>query len=257
MTTRTRATLPLVLVALVAASALAALALHAPIPQPAEYHAFADARMLFGIPNFANVTSNLAFVLVGALGLREVLARRPAGIVPGLEPAYVMFFAGTALVALGSGWYHLAPDDATLVWDRLPMAIGFMSFVAVVIGERFDVAWGRRALPLLVAIGLSAVLYWRASGDLRLYLAVQFVPMLLVPAILLAFPARLAPDRHFWLALAAYALAKVCESHDAAIYSALHGISGHTLKHLVAALGLYAMVRAVRYRRPRGSSGSV
>jgi hypothetical protein len=238
------------LLGLVVVAALVGIALHGPIAQPVSYHGFADSRSWLGVPNFANVVSNLAFLVVGGCGLREILTRQPSGIVAGLEHAYLAFFTATLGVAIGSSYYHLAPSDQTLVWDRLPMAIGFTAFVAIVIGERFDRGWGRRALLPLVAFGLGSVLYWRASGDLRPYVAVQFVPILAIPVVLLATRPRLVPDYPLWLVLAAYVAAKACESYDDAILARLHWISGHTLKHLVAAAGLYCFVLAVRIRRP-------
>ena len=39
------------------------------IPQPQSYHVFADQRSFLGIPNFANVVSNIPFAVVGLWGL--------------------------------------------------------------------------------------------------------------------------------------------------------------------------------------------
>ncbi len=47
-----------------------------PIPQPLEYHQFADQRDYFGIPNFFNVVSNIAFLFVGIAGLTFLLSSR-------------------------------------------------------------------------------------------------------------------------------------------------------------------------------------
>ena len=109
-----------------------------PIPQAPGYHAFADQRQFLGIPNFWNVASNLAFLVVGLWGLL-ILGRRPTpGVLPALLPAYLAFFLGTVLVAIGSAYYHLSPSDKRLVWDRLPMTVTFMAFLAILIGEQIS-----------------------------------------------------------------------------------------------------------------------
>src|SRR5262252_2860766 len=132
----------------------AALAAMAPIPQDQSYHAFADARPALGIPNFWNVVSNLPFVAVGAAGL--ALFRKDA-------PATALF-TGFLLTGFGSAYYHVAPDDGTLFWDRLPMTISFMALLAGALGERFGEAAGRRALWPLLALGAASLLWWRWTG---------------------------------------------------------------------------------------------
>ena len=44
------------------------------------------------------------------------------------------------MVAIGSSYYHWKPSNSRLVWDRLPMTVGFMSLVAVVISETLGIA---------------------------------------------------------------------------------------------------------------------
>lgn len=240
-----------------AAAAVAGLALHGPIAQPAAYHAFADDRTLLGIPNFWNVVSSLPFTWLGLLGLWR-LRRRPPGVLPGLQACHAALFAGAVGIGLGSAWYHLRPDGATLVWDRLPMTITFMAFFAIVLGEHLSPRLARRALPALLLMGLASVLYWVFSerlgvSDLRPYLLVQFLPMLLTPLILLLYPSRLTRVGWLWLLLALYVMAKGAEHFDAALYEHLAGLSGHTLKHLLAAGSLWCMVAAMRRRRPRAA----
>jgi hypothetical protein len=111
-------------------------------PQPQSYHHFADQREWLGIPNFGDVASNLGFAIVGIWGLIELLRRGPRGIVftdPRERWLYELIFVGMLLTAFGSSYYHLAPDNPRLVWDRLPMTIVFMSLVAAVIAERISV----------------------------------------------------------------------------------------------------------------------
>lgn len=218
-----------------------------PIAQPLEYHRFFDGRTLLGVPNFWNVASNLPFVLVGLAGLRWVDANM-AQIERVLRPAYVVLFVGVTLVGFGSGWYHLQPDNASLVWDRLPMTLAFMALFAIVLGEYIDLRLARFTLwPLLVA-GVLSVLYWRATDDLRPYALVQFLPVLLIPLVLLIYPRR--GSAPIWWAIAFYVLAKLLEHFDGAIYAALAGgVSGHSLKHVAAAAGMAALLAGLRGRR--------
>src|SRR6266700_3868307 len=61
-----------------------------PLPQDPTYYVFADRRTFFGIPNIWNVCSNLAFVLVGAFGLRPFSRLRLSSS----RTAYVVFCLG-------------------------------------------------------------------------------------------------------------------------------------------------------------------
>lgn len=220
------------------AGAVIAICLLPPIPQPPAYHDFADGRTLLGVPNALNVLSNLPFVLVGLWGL--IACRGPFAE----RRMYASFFAGIALTGLGSGWYHLAPDHERLVWDRLPMTLGFMALLAATVAERIDLAWGRRLLVPLLAVGLASVLYWIrgervGAGDLRPYILVQFLSLVVIAGLLSLYPRKYSHAHLLWAGLAAYALAKLCESLDHQIYElTLHLVSGHTFKHLVAAIGL-------------------
>lgn len=221
----------------------AALIAHGPVPQDPHYHLFADGRHLYGVSNFWNVATNAPFLLFGGWGL-VVLYRRRRATLP-MRAAYTTFFVGASAVAFGSAHYHLAPSDATLAWDRLPMTVAFMGFFAAIVGRHIRVSLGTRALLPLLLVGLGSVLWWRISGDLRAYLIVQFLPILLVPAILLLYPVRSVATRCFWAVLGLYTLAKVLETYDVAVYRAV-GISGHSLKHLAAALGVGCVALALR-----------
>src|SRR5258706_8364410 len=108
--------------------AIAGVMLHAPIAQPLDYHAFVDQRSIWGIPNCWNVVSNVPFLIFGLMGVAEIAGRRALP----LKGVYLTFFAGTCLVAVGSGYYPLAPSNDTLLWDRLPMAIVFMAFFSII-----------------------------------------------------------------------------------------------------------------------------
>lgn len=227
----------------IAAAVCVGLILHGPIQQNQDYHRFADGRGLWGLSNVWNVISNLPFLLFGAWGLATLYRHRSRALP--MRTAHVVFFLGSAWVAFGSAYYHMDPSDHTLVWDRLPMTVAFMAFFAALMGRYISPTLGARALVPLLVLGLFSVLWWRVVGDLRPYLMVQFLPVLLIPAILLLYPVSAPGTRYIWAVLGVYVLAKVLEICDAQIYGAL-GISGHSLKHVAAAAGVYCVVLAVR-----------
>jgi hypothetical protein len=246
----------------IAAASVVAVACHAPIAQPTGYDVFADQRNVWGIPNFWNVVSNLPFLVVGLAGTMKLLRHWPRGALLSLRPAYLSFFISIALVALGSMYYHLAPTHNTLTWDRLPMAIAFMAFFAVIVGEHISPRLGQSLLYPLLTLGLFSVVYWyftekAGHGDLRPYIIVQYLPMILIPFILLFFDSRLSHVWMIWAVLGAYGLAKLLEVADESVFSLSHAVSGHTLKHLVAALGMYVFLLAIRRRHSAGSGTNV
>jgi hypothetical protein len=228
-----------IFVGLMAAS-LVALLLLPPIPQDQGYHDFADQRTLLGVPNFWNVVSNIPFIVIGALGLRQ--SRR--------DPAIILLFLGILLTGFGSSYYHLDPNDRTLFWDRLPMAISFMAILAFTVEERVNATAGAVLLLPLIAIGVLSLLLWRWTGDLRLYVWVQFFPCLALPVLFLVLPPKYSGTSYWLVAAALYALAKLFEFYDDAIYSAGSILSGHTLKHLAAAAACVAILRYFQKRQP-------
>ena len=218
------------------------LVLNGPIPQDLSYHDFADQRTIWGVPHFGDVLSNLPFVVIGLWGL---LGR------PKLD--FAVFFWGIFLTGFGSAYYHWAPGNATLVWDRLPMTLGFMGFFSAVVRRRVNETGGRRLLWPLIAVGLASVWYWAETDDLRPYIMVQFYPLATVLLMLGLFP---GPAKYYVLAVISYAAAKVPEALDEPIYEAAGLVSGHTLKHLLAALGAWWIVRMLALER-EAESGSM
>ncbi len=214
-----------------------------PIPQDLNYHLFADELPGWGFNNFWNVMSNLPFVVVGLMGLWS-LSQKRFNIKSDLSVFYWVFFVGIVFVGLGSSWYHLNPNNETLVWDRLPMTIAFMAFFSVILAEHVDVALGKKVLWPLVVIGLLSIVYWQYTeslnaGDLRWYALVQFLPLIMIPVIFVVYPRRYTQSHLLWLFLGMYVLAKLLEHFDAQIFQTLAVISGHSLKHMAAALGIY------------------
>lgn len=226
------------------------IAVTAPIPQDPAYHAFADTRRILSIPNFWNVVSNLPFLFVGLWGLWTVT--RMAGQHAEARVIFGVFFLGVALTAFGSAYYHLVPANQALVWDRLPMTIAIAGIFAIAISELGSPVLGRRLLlPILIAGALSVV-YWhmtelRNAGDLRPYALVQFLPIIIVLIMLVrrGFASDLTPS--LWLMVGFYIVAKIFEHFDAEIY-AWFKFSGHTLKHVFAALGPAAVAAGLQRR---------
>lgn len=231
----------------------------APIPQDPDYHFFADTRSFFDIPNFNDSISNVGFAVAGALGIFTVFGALRYRIFTMSADArpYAVFFIGIALIALGSAYYHLEPSNERLLWDRLPMSIAFMAFVAVVVSDRIQ----RRAgngwlLILLVVLGMLSLLYWhftemQGHGDLRFYAFVQFYPIVLLPVVLWLFPDyHYTMGRYLGWVVAWYALSKIMEHFDREIFDLLsHTVSGHTLKHLAAAAGSLVVLRMLHRQR--------
>jgi len=227
--------------------------------QPLDYHNFADQRTFLAVPNFLNVISNAPFLIAGVWGLMLVLGLRETEGQPFITPVerwpYPILAVGVVLTCFGSSYYHLAPDNARLVWDRLPMTLAFMSLLSAMLMERVNLRAGLVALGPLLALGLASVMQWyvsemRGAGDMRLYLMVQFCTLLLILLILWLFPARYTRGADLMVAMGLYVLAKVFELLDRQIFNLGHVISGHTLKHLAAALAAYWIFRMLARRRP-------
>ena len=245
--------LNILLTAGIAALAMLPILALGPIPQDPAYHDFADRRMLYGIPNFWNVVSNIPLLGAGLAGLILVTVKKYSGGLPSLKMHYALFFAGAVLIGAGSAWYHLRPDNNTLVWDRLPITLTIMTLFSTILGENISINAGRRSLWPLLGAGLFSVYYWHVTeqtghGDLRLYAVIQFLPLLLIPVIMLLFKSPFASNRILLWMLLAYVLAKLAELYDSEIYHVLNIMSGHALKHLFAALGIYCYYLALQRR---------
>ncbi len=218
-----------------------AMAFVKPIAQNICYHAFADARSYFGIPNFWNVISNVPYFFFGGAGVLYLVKQKSNPVFKKSSIGSTVFFAGVFLISFGSAYYHAWPDNETLVWDRLPMTIAFMGFFSAMIADFINERWGKILLLPLVAIGAFSVFYWQYTercccGDLRLYAIVQFLPMLLIPLIVVLFKTKTENTKYLWLMMLAYLAAKFFEAGDEVIYLRTPFLSGHTLKHFAASL---------------------
>jgi hypothetical protein len=214
-----------------------------PIPQDPGYHHFADVRTLLGIPNFWNVISNSLFMLVGLLGL--IRRRRQEIENPGT--AYRVFCCGVFLVGIGSGYYHYAPSPESLVWDRLPITVSFMALFSMVVKDRISEKFGDLILWPLIIAGVASVGYWywtelSGRGDLRPYVVIQFLPMILIPLMLIMYTGKAMKTSWLWATLGVYALAKLAEHFDFFIYGSMQVLSGHSLKHVLGAFAVFCVI---------------
>jgi hypothetical protein len=235
-------------VLLAACAALLALAVFGPPwAGPSQPHGFADGRTLFGLPFALDVLSNLPFLLAGLAGF-VLLWRTPPGCIGNMQRAMAeLFFAGLVLVAFASGWYHLHPDDAGLAIDRYAMAIAFAGLLGLAAAGRVSERAGTLLGLALLVLGPLAVRAWAAGGNLLPWAVLQFGGMLLLLALAAIRPQPGALPVRWFAVLAAYGVAKLAEGSDHAIFAATgEWLSGHTIKHIVAAMAAIPVLIAIR-----------
>ena len=245
-----RTHLPLLVTVILSGAAL----WHGPIAQLPDYHDFADKTEVFGIPHFADVFSNLGFALAALWGWWQLApALNHAGLKDGWA-GYRLFMIGLFLTAIGSSYYHLAPDDASLVWDRLPIALACGGLLA---GVRGDVQKksNESFAAALALFAVASVAWWHFTGqtgigDLRPYLLLQALPIILIPLWQWLYDIPRTERWAFAGALLLYVAAKFAELYDHEIAAILGVLTGHTLKHVLAtgaATGIVgSLVRRVR-----------
>lgn len=232
---------------------IAILALHGRIAQPAHYHEFADHSVVSGIPHAADVFSNAGFALVAIWGWLTLRPRRASDQLRGGWPGYRLFLIGLFLTAFGSAFYHLAPDNARLIWDRLPIALVCAGLLA---GVRGDIQGGSRSEIEAIVLGLYAVAsvaWWVISErngveDLRPYLLLQGLALVLIPLWQAIYRAPRTDRIAFATAMLLYVLAKLAEVFDHEIATALGFVTGHTLKHLIATAATATVVWGLNLR---------
>lgn len=217
-----------------------------PVPQNPEYHLFSDDRRIFMVKNGLNVLTNIPFIIVGLMGIFRLLRKKD-------HLPYILFFTGVFLTGTASGYYHLSPSNHTLTWDRLAMVIAFMSFFSAFLNDFIHKGFGDYALFPLIGAGIFSVLYWhfteqKGSGDLRAYILVQFLPILLIPVLMNIYESAYSRSKDIYKILCCYILAKIFEYYDKPVFE-ISGISGHSIKHLLCAFAAYMVLRMLMLRK--------
>ena len=210
---------------------------------------FVDTRVWLGIPNAANVLSNLPFAVFGVWGLAQVRHHpAPSERVLGRENFVItLFFIGLIFTAAGSMLYHFAPSDSTLLWDRAGMAFAFAGMLGVAASERVS---GRGGIWLGLAsllAGMLSLLVWSQTADVLPWMTLQFGSLILILVLAITHKHTKSLGVSLYAVVAWYALAKVFESNYHAIFEATGRlVSGHTLKHLAASLAALPVIRMLK-----------
>ncbi len=210
------------------------------VPQPLDYHDFADQREALGIQNFLNVTSNIGFLVAGIIGLVVVMRGRTQFEFDSERWPWAVFFLGILLTAPGSAYYHLSPNNESLFWDRLPMTIAFMGLLSSQIVDRISVRAGLALLIPMLLVGAASVIYWRATermgvGNVIPYGVLQAYSVVVLLLLTMLHPSRYTRGSDLYYVFGWYVLSKLLETFDAQILAIGHVVSGHTLKHIAAA----------------------
>ena len=225
------------------------------IPLGAGYHNFADTQTMFGLPHALDVLSNLPFFVVGVWGIFWLLGEssRLSFVDKRERIPYLVFFTGVALTGIGSFWYHLSPSNSRLPWDLLPMTCAFVSLVVAVFMERVNATVGLVCLTPLLLLGIAGVAEWYFSeaqgrGNYKFYLFVQFFSPVVLALIVGLFPPRYSGIGYMAMAFGLFVAAKLFEYFDRQIYLSGKIVSGHSLKHVTAAVSCYLILRMLQVR---------
>ena len=232
------------LLILIAVAAVAATWYGVPaFPQDPAYHNFADTRQLYGINNFWNIATNAVILVVAIAGIIRSTRLSEVHVYAGLRRQFGILFTAALLTALASAWYHLQPGNTSLVVDRLGIAVVIAAFLSVVISIYISSFGGKLLLWPLIAAGLASVIYWHrtelaGAGDLRFYALAQYLPIAMVLIILSAYRGIQRPTITLMTAILLYGAAKAAEHFDAEVLEYSGVLSGHSVKHILAGLGL-------------------
>lgn len=237
------------------------LLLRGPLSQPANYNNFADRSALLGIPHAGDVLSNFGFALVALWGWIRLRPQRDHAALRYGWCGYQLFLIGLLLTAVGSGYYHLAPDNERLVWDRLPIGLAAAGVLAGVRAETHYDTHASRYAAILTVLAVLSVGWWHYTdspqhpGDLRPYLLLQGLPLALVPLWQAIYRASRRDRIWFGVAVLLYVLAKLAEVWDHELLALLGWISGHTLKHLLATAAAGVLIGRLtqRVHEPTGT----
>jgi hypothetical protein len=221
--------------------------------QPVHQHDFADQRFLGYFPHAADVISNLPLALWGLAGLMILYSAKLKRTSVGL---CALFFIGLLVTAFASSWYHLQPNNAGLVIDRLGMTVAFAGLLGLAAADRISIRAGAMLSWLILILGPLSVWAWSMSGNVLPRLVLQFGGMVLVlwfatrPTLQGTHGVQGALAVRWVVVMLIYALAKVFELADHAVYDfTAHVISGHSLKHIVASFAAWPVISAIKQGR--------
>lgn len=199
------------------------------ITVPQGYHDFVDKRSLLGIPNFLDVISNLA-ILLPALYLLQT--RKNKSLLSNLLILHI------SLLAITSGYYHLNPSDKTVFWDIMSIATGSMIVLLIIINTTTEYNL------LLYIFSVFSIIYWKKTGDLRLYLLIYIgVPLYIIAKYYKNNNLQI----YLFIMIFCNILVWLTEFNDHYIYKITNNlVSGHTLKHIFAGIGIFYVIKILQ-----------
>ncbi len=214
------------------------------VAQPVHQHDFADQRYFGYLPCAGDVLSNLPFALWGIAGLLTLRHFKLDQSTKGLS---ALFFVGLIITACASSWYHLQPDNAGLVIDRLGMTFAFAGLLGLAAAVRTSLRAGVVLSALVLALGALSVWSWTWTGNLLPWVVLQFGGMVLILWLGTRQPLKGSLAIRWGLVMLIYAVAKVLELADHAVYDLTSQlISGHSLKHIVASFAAWPVFVSLR-----------
>ena len=219
------------------------------IAQNQNYHNFIDQRTFFRIKNASNTLSNLAFIVVGLWGLINFYKNKYIKISNSFSVLLNLFFISIILTGLGSSYYHLSPNDFTLVFDRLALSFTFAVILAMLASIRISERSGFHTLAELIILAPLSVLLWNYNGNLTPYAVLQFGGIIIIILTLLLTKAQ-KQSPCFTSLIILYGFAKVAEFYDVEIFNLSQNlISGHTLKHLIASIAVLVFISPLKVKK--------
>lgn len=222
--------------------ALIALAIFLPTEDRAAYFEFVDQRSLLGVPNFLDVTSNFAFLIAGLFGLGIWWQNQKSEFA---QKTYFQIILALSIIwtAFGSTYFHLAPGLQTVYWDRLPMVFAFGCIVGWLVADKIHFRSGVLIAAFLIISGSICLTLWKFGLlNLKLYYLLQYGGLVAALLMCAFFPKGHFQNSKFIMAFLIYILAKIAETYDRAVFDTLGVISGHTLKHLIAAYAIWVLL---------------
>ena len=187
---------------------------------PQSYHNFSDKRTILGIPNGFNVLSNFAILIPAIIYYRKRNKNN-------------LLFIHLFLLAIASSYYHFNPSDETIFWDFLMIATTSMII--------FNMINENKNEGLFYLFGILSVIYWKMTGDLRLYLLI----LICVPLyIIFKYYKNITLRKYIITFIITFILARLFEHSDNFTYQLTNQqISGHTLKHIIGSIGILSIVQ--------------